>query len=88
MSGWIANNYSGPEAKLLRQPAIIALLRARLDALPAKTKEDSLVKGLDGRLKVIQQMVSFPPDQTPTQDDVKKLHTAASDLIGTIISTK
>jgi hypothetical protein len=88
VSGWVQNNYSGPEAKLLRQPAIIVLLRAKLDALPPKTKEDSLVKGLDGRLKTIQEMVSFAPDQTPTQDDVKKLHAAASDLIGTIISTK
>jgi hypothetical protein len=88
VSGWIANNYTEGEAKLLRQPAIVALLRKKLDALPTRTKEDELVKGLDGRLKTIQGMVSFAPDQTPTQADVKKLNDEAADLINSITSTK
>jgi len=88
VSGWIANNYTGPEARLLRQPAVVELLRKKLDALPDKTKQDELVKGLDGRLKTIQAMVSFPPDQTPSQADVKKLADAATDLITRITSTK
>ena len=88
VSGWIANNYTGPAAKLLRQPAIVALLRAKLESLPAKTREDPSVKSLDGPLKDIQVMVSFPPDQVPTQPDVKKLHDAAAALITTITSTK
>ncbi len=52
VSGWISTNYSEPAAKLLRQPAIIELLRARLAALPARTQNDDLVKGLDDRLEV------------------------------------
>jgi hypothetical protein len=88
VSGWIATNYSEPAAKLLRQPAIIELLRSKLSSLPAKTKEDDLVKGLDPRLKSLQDMVSFPPDQTPTQADVKKLNDAAADLINSITSKK
>jgi hypothetical protein len=88
VSGWIANNYTGPEAKLLRQPAIVALLRSKLEALPPKTHDDPLVKALAGPLKDIQTMVSFPPDQTPSQADVKKLHDAAADLITTITSNK
>jgi hypothetical protein len=88
VSGWIANNYTGEEAKLLRQPAIIALLRARLAALPARTQDDDVVKQLDPRLEAMQQMVSFPPGQTPTQADVKKLNDAAADLITLITSKK
>jgi hypothetical protein len=88
VSGWIANNYTGPEAKLLRQPAIVALLRTKLEGLPPKTKDDPLVKSLGGPLRDIQAMVSFPPDQTPSQADVKKLHDAAADLIATITSNK
>jgi hypothetical protein len=88
VSGWIAGNYTEPEAKLLRQPAIVALLRAQLAALPTKTREDDLVKGLDSRLKSIQAMVSFPPAQTPTQADVKQLNGAATDLISSITSKK
>jgi len=84
VSGWIGSNYTEPEAKLLRQPAIVALLRSKLAGLPPRTQQDDLVKGLDSRLQTIQQMVSFPPGQTPTQEDVKKLNAAAADLIGTI----
>jgi hypothetical protein len=88
VSGWIANNYTPPEAKLLRQPAIVALLRAKLAVLPAKTRNDDLIKGLDSHLATIQQMVSFPVDQTPSQEDVKKLNGATSDLIESITSKK
>jgi hypothetical protein len=88
VSGWIANNYTPAEAKLLRQPAIVALLRKKLDALPAHTKDDDLVKELGGPLRDIQAMVSMPLDQTPTQADVKKLHDLASQLITAITSTK
>lgn len=88
VSGWIANNYTEPAAKLLRQPAIIELLRQRLEGLPEKTQQDALVKGLDPRLKTLQQMVSFPPGQTPTQPDVKKLNEAAADLISSITSKR
>jgi len=88
VSGWIENNYTEPEAKLLRQPAIVALLRAKLAGLPPKTQADDLVKGLDSRLKSIQEMVSFASGQTPTQADVKKLNDAAADMILTITSKK
>ena len=88
VSGWIASNYTEPEAKLLRQPAIIALLRAKVASLPAKTREDDLVKGLDSRLKALQEMVSFPSAGTPTQADVKKLNGTAADLITSITSKK
>jgi hypothetical protein len=88
VSGWIANNYSEPAAKLLRQPAIIELLRTRLAALPEKTQEDALVKGLAPRLKTLQEMVSFVPGQTPTQADVKKLNDTAADLISSITSKR
>jgi hypothetical protein len=88
VSGWIANNYTEPEAKLLRQPAIVALLRKKLDALPPRTLDDDLVKGLDSRLQTLQDLVSFPAGQTPTQADVKKLHDTAADLINSITSKK
>jgi hypothetical protein len=88
VSGWIVNNYSEPAAKLLRQPAIISLLRGKLDALPQRTRDDELLKSLDGRLKEMQDMVSFPNGQTPTQADVKKLHDAASEMIATITAKR
>jgi len=88
VSGWIANNYTEPAARLLRQPAIIDLLRSRLLALPPRTREDSLVKGLNPRLKSLQDMVSFPPGQPPTQADVKRINDNAADLIQSITSKR
>jgi len=88
VSGWITNNYSDQAAKLLRQPAIIDLLRTKLAALPEKTRNDDLVKGLDPRLKTLQDLVSFPPGQTPTQADVKRLNDTAADLISSITSKR
>jgi len=88
VSGWIASNYTEPEAKLLRQPGILALLRAKLAALPVRTREDDLVKGLDPRLQAIQEMVSFPVTATPTQADVKKLNDAAGELVTNITSKR
>jgi hypothetical protein len=88
VSGWIANNYTDPAGKLLRQPAIIELLRAKLAALPPRTHEDSLVKGLEPRLEMLQEMVSFAPGTSPTAADVKRINDAAADLIQSITAKK
>lgn len=84
VSGWIVNNYSAPAANLLRQPAIVALLRGKLAGLPEKTRNDDVVKALDARLAAIQEMVSFKPGQAPSVEDVKKIDDASSKLIDDI----
>ncbi len=81
VSGWIAQNYSPAAAKLLRQPAIVSFLRAKIDTLPPKVQSEDVVKGVRKRLVEIEQLVSFPREQTPTVDDVKKLKTAADGLV-------
>ena len=53
VSGWIASNYSEPAAKLLRQPAIIELLRAKLAALPAEDPRRRRSSSARPRLKAI-----------------------------------
>ena len=84
VSGWVAENYSDQAAKLLRQPAIVTLLRSRLAALPAKTQGDDLIKEIDPRLAAIGEMVSFPPEQAPSVEGVKKLNGSATGLINEI----
>ena len=87
LSGWIAENYTPAAANLLRQPEIIGLMRAKLDALPAKAKEDPLVAELITRLPELEEKVSFPGDKIPTQDDVKAVKEISSKLMRRI-STK
>lgn len=87
ISGWIAENYTPEAAKLLRQPAVVGILRAGLNKLPEKLKSESLIQGLNTELAQIETMVSFPRDTVPGAEDVKKLKTATSQLV-TQISTK
>ena len=87
LSGWIAENYTPAAAKLLRQPEIVALMRTKLEALPAKAKEDSLVVELIAGLPELEQQVSFSSDKIPTQDDVKAIKETSSKLMRRI-STK
>jgi len=81
VSSWIADNYTPGSAKLLRQPALVTFMRAKLKELPEKTRNsDPLVKMLDEKLGEIEKLVTFPKDSTPTVDDVKKLRDASSAL--------
>ncbi|MEI8234813.1 MAG: hypothetical protein WCH57_09025 [Verrucomicrobiota bacterium] len=81
ISGWIAENYTAPAAKLLRQPEIVALMQAKLDQLPPKAKEDPLVADLIAQLPELQAEVSFPNDKTPTQNDVKAVQETSAKLM-------
>ncbi|XHR30749.1 MAG: hypothetical protein ACFUZC_09335 [Chthoniobacteraceae bacterium] len=87
VSGWIADNYTPAAAKLLRQPEIIALMRAKLEALPQKAKNDPVVASLTEGLPQLQALVSFSSDKTPSLNEVKEIKEASSQLMKRI-STK
>ncbi|MEA3189318.1 MAG: hypothetical protein QOD99_3148 [Chthoniobacter sp.] len=81
VSGWIVDNYSPAAAKLLRQPAVVGFLHAKMETLPEKMRAEGIVKGVEKKLVEIEQQVSFPREQAPTRDDVKKLKAAASEIM-------
>lgn len=81
VSGWIANNYTPDAARLLRQPAIISLMRERMKSLPGKVQADPLVENVTRKLDNLETLVSFPVDTAPTLNEVKKLKEATSDLV-------
>ena len=80
VTGLLAQNFSPDYAKLLRQPALVAYLRGKLDQLPPKLREDKLVGQVSQELQAIEKMVSFPADHVPTPDEVKALNVAAAKL--------
>ena len=88
VSGWIADNYTPESSKLLRQPAVVGILRAGLDKLPDKLKADPLIQSLQSDLKTINDMVSFPRDSAASAEEVKKLKAATSELVNKIVTTK
>jgi hypothetical protein len=81
ISGWIGENYTPSTAKLLRQPAILTVMQAKIATLPEKVRSDPLLVTLAGQLKAMEPLVSFPSDKTMTQDDVKRLNAITKSLI-------
>lgn len=72
-STWISDNYTPAAAKLLRQPGIVATIRAKIAELPPKVQSEPLLETVNGKLAEIQRLVSFPSDSAPTVDEVKRL---------------
>jgi len=79
ITGLVMQNYNADNAKLLRQPALVAFLKNKL-ALSDRLEKDPLVQKVVRELNDIQRMVSFAPDHVPTVDEVKELNAASAKL--------
>jgi hypothetical protein len=88
VTGLILQNYNPDDAKLLRQPALVGFLNAKLAQLPDRLRNDPLVQKVKSDIDSIQKMVSYPADHVPTVDEVKQLNAAASKLTKEIASTE
>lgn len=88
ISHYIANHYSEPAAKLLRQPAIVRHLHEQLTALPDRVRDDPSVKKTRSKLLEIEQIVTFPRNATMDVESVKRLNAVASDLVKEISKKK
>jgi hypothetical protein len=80
VTGLVMQNYDADNAKLLRQPALVAFLKGKLTRLPDRLQKDPLVQRLVRELGDIQKMVSFAADHVPTVEEVKELNTASAKL--------
>jgi hypothetical protein len=80
VTGLILQNYSPDDAKLLRQPALIAYLQAKLSRLPQKLSKDALVEKVNTQIEELRKLVSFSSDHVPSSDEVKQINLAASTL--------
>jgi hypothetical protein len=80
VTGLLVESYNPVTAKLLRQPALVDYLRGKLDQLPTRLRQDKLVVKVNGDLKNIATLVSFPADHVPTEDEVKTLNQASAKL--------
>src|SRR6266567_5808406 len=80
VTGLVMQNYDSDNAKLLRQPALVAFLKSKLARLPDRLQKDPLVQKVIRELDDIQKMVSFAADHVPTVDEVKQLNTASAKL--------
>lgn len=81
-SGVVDTNYDPSSAKLLRQPAIVELLIARVDELPARIRENKLVAQVRDGLGEIGKAVA--PADAPSAETVKSLRQSTTKLIDAI----
>ncbi len=83
-SGVIAKSYTPDGARLLRQAALVAYLRSKLDSLPETMRKDPLVTEVATRLEALEKMIEFPADHVPTIEEVRAINSLARETVGMI----
>jgi DNA polymerase III delta subunit len=86
VSGAVMKEYSEASAKVLRQPALVSFIQARVNDVSPELREEPLVKNVTVQLSDIQKLVTFSGTGTPTAEDVQKLNAAVSKLMDDIQS--
>nr|MDQ3624359.1 hypothetical protein [Verrucomicrobiota bacterium] len=71
---------SEPRARLLRQPAIVALLSSKLNELPEKMQGDPTIKKTRKKLEELEKAVSFPRETTPSVEEVRRIHELSAEM--------
>lgn len=77
----VGKNYNERNAKVLRQPALVAFIRSKINDIAPELRNESLVKDVSDQLVEIEKLVSFPKDAAPSDEDVRKLNAAVTKLM-------
>jgi hypothetical protein len=81
VSAAVMQNYDERSAKILRQPALVNFMHAKVNDISPAMRDDPLVKEVSNQLVGIEKLVSFPPGQAPTVEEVKKVNEAVSRIM-------
>ena len=81
VSGSVAANYDERSARLLRQPALVNFIHAKLNDVSPELRSDPLVKTVNDELSNLEKLVTFPAGKSPNPDDVKKVNGVVSALM-------
>ncbi len=84
VSGSIMKEYNAETAKVLRQPALLSFIQAKVKDISPELQQEPLVQALTAQLSDIQKFVTFPNGGTPTAEEVATLNRAVGKLIGEI----
>src|SRR5262249_18549003 len=80
----LMTNYDADATRLLRQPALIAHLKRRLNALGPDAKDEPFVELMGSRIEDIRKISDGPPGATLKTEDVKKLNAIANELMAAL----
>jgi hypothetical protein len=84
VTGSILQDYNEASAKVLRQPALVSYIQAKIKEMSPDLQKEPLVKSVSDQLAEIQKLVTFPNGGTPTAEDVRKLNGAVTKLMDEI----
>lgn len=87
VSAYIAGHYDKDSAKVLRQPAVVDHFVKKLAGMSKKVTDTPLMSAVRLSLFGIKKAVTFGPEITPTEEEVKTLSELSSGIMKTI-STK
>ena len=86
VTGAIVKNYNESAAKVLRQPALVHFMQAKLNEISPELRQEPLVKSMSGQLNGIEKLVSFPGGKAPSVEEVRKVNEAVDKLMTEIES--
>jgi hypothetical protein len=81
VSGSVAAAYDERSARLLRQPALVNFIHAKLNDISPDLRNDPLVKMVNDQLSTLEKLVTCPPGKPLSPDDVKKVNGVVSGLM-------
>ena len=84
VSAAVMQNYDERSAKVLRQPALVNFIHAKLNDISSDLHDEPLVKEVRDQLGGIEKLVAFPPGKAPTAEDVKKVNEAVGKIMDQI----
>ncbi len=85
-SALIEDHYTAASSNLLREPKLIEALAAKMDSLPAATKQNAVVIKVKATLPQILKIVDIPLDGSIPKDQVKKLNSLSTEAVKAAIS--
>src|SRR6266550_782519 len=78
VSAAVLQNFNEQSAKVLRQPALVNFIRAKVNDISSELRSEPLVKSVNEQLAGIEKLVAFQSGKGPTLDEVKKLNDAVT----------
>src|SRR6266853_1163637 len=81
VSAAIMQNYDERSAKVLRQPALVSLIQAKIGEISPELRGEPLVKNVSEQLTGIEKLVSFPIGKAPSVDEVRKVNEAVGKVM-------
>ena len=84
VSASVIKNYDEQSGKVLRQPAVVSFIHAKLNDISMELRNDPLVKSVGGQLTSIEKLAAFQSGKGPTLEEVKKLNDAVGKLMDDI----